>query len=45
MDAMLEMEYWLKRGGLTEHKIDVLISVFLEQEERLYVKCMDVVEN
>ena len=45
MDALEEVSYWLKRGGLTEHEINVILAAFLEQEAQLYIDCMKLVES
>ena len=45
MDALTEITYWLKRGGLSQHEVDTLLSIFLEQEAQLYIDCMKEVEQ
>ena len=44
MNALEEITYWLKRGGLTEHEVCVILSAFLEQEAQLYIDCMNAVD-
>lgn len=43
--ALEEVTYWLKRGGLDQHEVDILLAMFLEQEAQLYIDCMALVEN